>query len=520
MNQQQRRRFLAQASSLAALSSRWAAPAALGASALAGTVASAPAEMTIDAGRVLRPVNPLILGNNIDWTHSAQGMIPENSDHFDAGYLALADRLAPTALRYPGGTNSDFYRWRNGIGPIAGRKPTKTLEGKEEVIKLGTDEFLGLCKRWGCEPIITVNIATGSAEEAADWVRYTNKRGTDLPRVKYWEIGNEQYLEAHFPEAKMTPAEYARRANAYIVAMKAVDPTIECGLVLRNDTLGGVEATPYKGYNDIVLKGVTAPFEFAALHSSYFPVTFEKKETPEELYLATMAGTRVMQEDIEATRAKLALHHPGRKVKLAFTEYNALYSLDILRWGLASVFLSKTDRYIESMAAALYVADALRVYSQTSDLLMANFWSIAGNWWYGAISHEGKPRPQYHVLEAYKELARGELLHTLVRSPTMETPRAGFVPAMRDVPQVEAHAVSREGVLRVAAINKNPSTATLLRILVPAVDRAQVTVRELGADGIFERQVRLRDSATELRGGRVELSLPKHSFSVITLRPR
>ncbi|MHB1123236.1 MAG: SDR family NAD(P)-dependent oxidoreductase [Ramlibacter sp.] len=74
------------------------------------------------------------------------------------------------------------------------------------------------------------------------------------------------------------------------------------GLVLRSDTLGGVEATPFKGYIDTVLRGVTEPFEFAALHSSYFPVTFEKKESPLQLYLATMAGTRVMQQDMQAIR--------------------------------------------------------------------------------------------------------------------------------------------------------------------------------------------------------------------------
>jgi alpha-N-arabinofuranosidase len=518
MSHRDRRRFLGQAVSVAA-ASRWAGAGALGWLTGQAAAQSAAAEMTIDLDRGQRPLNALVLGNNVDWTHSAQGMYPEKSELLDPVYLGLADRLAPTALRYPGGTNSDFFRWKNGIGPMASRKPNKTLEGKEEVIKLGTDEFLALCKRWKSEPLVTVNIATGTAEEAADWVRYTNKRGTDLPKVKYWEIGNEQYLEAHFPEAKMTPAEYARRANNYISAMKAVDPTIECGLVLRNDTLGGVESTPFKGYIDTVLKGVTEPYEFAALHSSYFPVTFEKKETPEEMYLATMAGTRVMQEDMEATRAKLKRYAPTRPVKLAFTEYNALYSLDILRWGLASVFMSKTDRYIESMAAALYVADALRVYSQTSDLLMANFWSLAGNWWYGAISHEGKPRPQFYILEAYKDLVRGELLQSTVKSPVMSTARCGFVPATTDTPVVAAHAVRNAGVVRIAAINKSPNAAMPLRISIPSMDRGKVSLREFSASGYFEREVRTRDATADLAGGKVELTLPKHSFTIVSVKP-
>ena len=54
-------------------------------------------------------------------------------------------------------------------------------------MRLGTDEFLDLCRRFGSEPLITVNIATGTAEEAAAWVAHTNGRSGG-PRVPFWEI--------------------------------------------------------------------------------------------------------------------------------------------------------------------------------------------------------------------------------------------------------------------------------------------------------------------------------------------
>lgn len=477
------------------------------------------ATLTVFADDALRPLNPLVLGNNLDWPHSAQGFLKENSTTPAPAYLELADRLAPTALRYPGGTNSDFYHWRNGIGPYDKRKPNKTLEGKEERIGMGTDEYLALCKRWGAEPLITINLATGSAEEAAEWVRYTNRRDNDLPRVRYWEIGNEPYLASHFKEAGMTPAEYAARANAAIRAMKVIDPSIRTGIVLRNDTLGGVESTPFKGYIDTVLKGMQAPFEFACLHSSYFPVTFEKKESEQELFTATMAGVHVMQQDMEATRAKLRQYHPNRKVQLAFTEHNALYSMDILRWGLASIFLSKTDRYIESLAGALFTADCLRVYSQTEDILMANFWSLCGNWWYGAISHEGKPRPQFHVLEAYRDLIRGSLLRTESAGiAPMATARSGFVPAQAAIPSIEAHAVREGKTLRIAILNKHPEKVQTLNIALPGVGKAKASARELGARHYFREDVKWTDRSAEIRDGRIELALGRHSFTVLTIQ--
>ena len=473
--------------------------------------------ITVDSRERLRAVNPMILGNNLDWTHNAQAMYIENTQNMPKGFLELADGLSPTALRFPGGTNADFYHWKDGIGPLNRRGKSKNLSGEAELHTLGTDDFLALCKRWGAEPLITVNIATAPPQEAADWVQYTNKRQSNLPKVRYWEIGNEPYLEEHAPESKMSPAEYARRANAFIKAMKAVDPSIKCGITLRTDTLGGNQATPFKGFNETVLGIVDQPYEFVALHSSYYPVTPKKLESEEEMYLATMAGTRVMEADAQATREALRRRHGQNNIKLAFTEVNALYSVDILRFGMAAVFLSKTDRFIESMAAALYTADALRSFSLMDDLLMANYWSLSGNWWFGAISHDIKPRPQYHVLQAYRQLCRGELVSCKVNTPTFATSKAGFVPAFADTPQVAAHAVFNSGATHIAVINRHPERGARLRLELPGVPRGKVLVRELGADGRFDRDVRWSGTSAPIREGIAEISMRQHAFSVLTV---
>ena len=75
------------------------------------------------------------------------------------------------------------------------------------------------------------NYGTGTAQEAADWVRYANK--TQHYGVKYWEIGNENYGNGHYGSAweaddhtDKSPSEYAANVIAYSRAMKAVDPDI------------------------------------------------------------------------------------------------------------------------------------------------------------------------------------------------------------------------------------------------------------------------------------------------------
>lgn len=75
----------------------------------------------------------------------------------------------------------------------------------------------------GAEALICVNYGTGTAEEAAAWVKYANvdkKLG-----IKYWEIGNE--MDGYWEEGgPVTATQYANKYLAYARAMKKVDPSI------------------------------------------------------------------------------------------------------------------------------------------------------------------------------------------------------------------------------------------------------------------------------------------------------
>jgi alpha-N-arabinofuranosidase len=470
------------------------------------------ARVTMDLRRPGRPVNRLVLGNNVQWVDRGDGLLQKDSNRLEPALLQLVRELGPTVLRYPGGTNADYYHWRDGVGLVSSRQENRTVAGRRERILFGTDEFLDLCRLLGAEPLITVNVATGTPEEAAEWVAHTNRKRQG-PAVRFWEIGNEPYLEASIPEARMEPAEYARRAGAFIRAMKRADPLIQVGLPLRNDQLGGVSATPFRGFNRVVLSSA-GPLDFVALHGSYFPVTFDKTESQEDLYLATVASFRTLEEDLAATRAIVREYRPERMPHLAVTEYNALYSLDILRLGLASLVFSKTDRLIETMAGALYVADALRVFAQTDDLLMANYWSLSGNWYFGAVDHRGRPRPSYHVLRAFGDLLQGRLVALEVDGPTFSSPRVGFAAAQSAVPFVDGLGTHSDHVLRLVVLNRHPRRQAALRILVRGLDAAhEVAQRQLSSSGYFDRDVRWVEDRHEVRNGRLDVRVSPHSVT-------
>lgn len=494
-----------------------AAPAAGSKSAALAT--STNATVTVDVSKPAGNLNPYVLGNNVAWAEESPEVLYHDTLSYSNAFLDYAQRLAPTMLRYPGGTDADLYHWQRGVGPVAGRGTSKLQSGDEKTIYWGTDEFLSLCITVGAEPLITVNVATGTPEEAAAWVAYTNTRPGSLMRVKYWEIGNEPYLEPVSEEAAMTPEVFAARANAFIRAMKGVDPTIIVGIPLRSDRIGQADLPHHPGFNDKVLPAITEPFEYVAVHNSYWPVTLHKKETAEETYLATMAASRLIESDMAATRQQLQRYFPGRPFQIAVTEYNTLYSLDIAVYGLVALFTSDTDRRIDSLASALYTIDALMTFAAMPDLLTANFWSLNGNWWFGAIGHDGEPRATFHALEAYRKLVGGRLLPTAVSTPTISTPAAGWVPAMDTVPLIRAQSVLQaDGRVEMALINRSLSETLRTRITLKGRSRGTVTLSQLTAEDPFDHHPKWATSSAQVVSGSVEISLPPHSATFATIR--
>ena len=89
--------------------------------------------------------------------------------------LAKAKEPAPTMIRFPGGTFVKTFHWMDGVGPRSERRPSKNLIwGGINTFQFGTCELIEYCRAIDCEPVLVVNIATGTPDEAANWVEYCN----------------------------------------------------------------------------------------------------------------------------------------------------------------------------------------------------------------------------------------------------------------------------------------------------------------------------------------------------------
>lgn len=162
---------------------------------------------------------------------------------------ALRDAKVPM-LRYPGGNFVSNYHWEDGIGPR--EKRPKCFDYAwlaEDDNRMGTVEFIKLCRKTGAEPYLCVNMGSGTAEEAMHWVEFCNGTGNtryaalrkslgyEEPfHVKYWGLGNELYGDWQF--GAMNASDYAKKALDFAKAMKWMDPEIElvaCGYDLGSD---------------------------------------------------------------------------------------------------------------------------------------------------------------------------------------------------------------------------------------------------------------------------------------------
>jgi alpha-L-arabinofuranosidase len=86
--------------------------------------------------------------------------------------VAALKALKVPNVRWPGGCFADEYHWRKGIG----MQRTVTLNpnwgGVVEPNTFGTHEFMDFLDQIGAEAYVSVNVGSGTPQEAADWLEY------------------------------------------------------------------------------------------------------------------------------------------------------------------------------------------------------------------------------------------------------------------------------------------------------------------------------------------------------------
>lgn len=233
--------------------------------------------ITVDTSHSLGEISPFVYGNFIEYMGRCidGGIYDEHSSlsddrGFRTDVLEKVKELAPPLLRFPGGTVIKTFHWEDGVGPKEQRKAKKNLIwGGVNTYHFGTCEFIEYCKEINAEPVLVINLSTGTPEEAANWVEYCNgtentyyanlrrSHGYEEPfSVKYWALGNEEMAE---PDAgrHQNPHKYVEDVWHFIKLMKLTDPSIK---LIANGEGGSDE------WNKIILKGLNGAIDYISYH--------------------------------------------------------------------------------------------------------------------------------------------------------------------------------------------------------------------------------------------------------------
>jgi hypothetical protein len=451
----------------------------------------------------------------------------------DAAVPGLLRGAGVGLMRFPGGTESDTYDWRTNTDVLGGWTGATSF-----------DQFVGVARQTGAQPMITVNYGTGDtlgarlspaetgAQVAADWVRYANVTHHD--RIRYWEIGNEVYGNGTYgaywepddhcgsvpPVGQPTgcgPATYARVVAAYVAAMKAVDPTIRVGVVLTapGSWPDGVTApgSP-QPWNQTVLSALAGTVDFADVH--WYPQNPSNVTPPGPSDAGLLADTDQIPGIVSTLRTEFRQYAAQPDIPVMLTETNSVSSNPGKQTTSTVNALYLEQDYLGWLTSGVSTVDWWQLHNgivtsgDNGDSLFGS--TVYGD--YGVLSDgscgttasgqvceppAGTPFPAYRGLRLLGQFLR---------------PGDRIVAATSSQSPLRAYAARRaDGTLRVMLVNDDPAATFTVGLDYAGFtpERGAPLVSSLAGDGSA--------ITTGHRGSARGQTVPPYSVTLVTLRP-
>jgi len=478
------------------------------------------------------PVDPRIFGGFLEHLGRAVygGVYEPGHPRADAhGFRAdVLDALRPmrmTAMRYPGGNFASGYHWEDGVGPKEGRPRVRDLAWQSlEPNAFGADEYIALCRTMDWMPMLTVNMGTGTPEEARNWVEYTNSpagtkyadlratNGTVEPYdVKLWCLGNEmdgQWQLGHAPADQ-----YAIRAQQAAKMMKDVDNSIElvaCGSC-------GVFMPTYMEWDRQVLDYLGDYADYVSLHRY---VGNEANDTADFLAVTNSIDRQIEEMDA-ACRFAQAKRRSKKRPYLCFDEWNVWYKNH--QADGAGKFAPHLLEEVYNLEDALVVAGFLHSFIRHADVLkIANLAQIV-NVIAPVLTREDAVLVQsiFYPFAMFAARREGISLQVALEGPRYESKNYG------ETSMIDAGAILGDGVLHVFLTNRD--LADTAEVTIDIADSAIVALQngeilhgvDPKAANTFERPDLVASrpfTEASIVNGRATITLPSCAVAALTFR--
>lgn len=423
--------------------------------------------------RELGKRDPMIYGHFIEHFHRQiyggvydPGNELSDEDGFRTDVLDAMRKIKVPILRWPGGCFVSSYHWKNAVG--SDRKPMFDKAWRvEDPNTFGTDEYIKMCRKIGCEPYICTNAGTGTAEEMSDWVEYCNlpnegefakwriENGYEEPhKVRYWSIGNENY--GFWEIGAKTAEEWGHLVAEASKMIKHVDPTTELTAAALADINWNIHLLENSGQ---FLDWISIHEYWDAIHNDNNYADYEQ----------VMAYTANLNTSIEKVRGLLTAMQLDKKIRIAFDEWNlrGWYHPNVhtIRQGVTKEeYLYPRDENDDNtkytMADAVFTACFLNTCNRNCDIVgMANFAPIVNTRGCIYTYPEGIVlRSTYHVFDLYVNYLGDVVLDSFSPdSPLMTVKnKAGEEVTVEQLDIVATSFSDKEGYA-VAVVNKSGS---------------------------------------------------------------
>jgi len=392
------------------------------------------ATINIDLTQKCSKISPLIygqfieyLGRCIDGGIYEEGSSLSDSSGFRKDVLKKVQELKTPLLRFPGGTVTKIYHWEDGIGERGKRPKRKNLIwGGINDNHFGTAEFIDYCHIIGAEPFLVVNMATGTAEEASNWVEYCNgtedtfyanlrrSHGYEKPfNVRFWGIGNE---ESATPDAgkDQDVNKYVRDSWQFVKLMKLQDPSIKITLDGNPSDL----SWPRK-----VLAEMNPVCDFLSVHFYAMPA--------DERYASLLQSVDNFNQNFDSLREvlkKVPDQVNGFSPWYRFPPRQQPLKLAVDEWGIWDANSGKGKgtyqlEYSYNWGDALAVGKFLNMFQRNSDIIGLATWAQTVNVLAPIMtSKEGSfCQTIYTPLQAFRRYTLENHLFIDVKSTEMES---------------------------------------------------------------------------------------------------
>jgi alpha-N-arabinofuranosidase len=444
-------------------------------------------------------------------------------------------------VRWPGGCFADQYHWRNGIGPASGRVSSVNANwgGILEPNSFGTDEFMDFVRQIGSEAYINVNVGTGTAQEAAEWLEYMttaqpstlgkqrDANGHKEPyRVKYLGIGNESWGCG----GAFSAEEYVERMRAFSLFTRNLNPAQAGPSRWQRgpDAMQRIAVGPEDidtAYTEAVMKATlkSAPWRWGieglSLHHYVMgstPMASPATEFSEKEYAIFVKQTLEMDRLIATNTAIMDQYDPKKMVALAVDEWGV--------WlrptpGTNPSFLKQQNSLRDAILASLN----LNIFAHHADRVrLANIAQMVNVLQAMILTDEKKMllTPTYHVFKMYVPFQDAQLI-------PIDLDRGEYRFGDLVLPQVDAIAArSKGGEVWVALTNIDPNRAVDITTRLSDVPLSSavgqvLTAARIDAVNTFDdpKAVLPQPFSAHAMSGALVLHLAPKSVTVVRLVP-